>query len=238
MQLVRMTKARRPDIPAAEHSSDAPQWYTSDQLTEFYVRQAALTVLQLEPEQPEQVFLLSLGVFLDDSDTLLKFPATSAFVSNVENEAQRRDRISILGSPTMHERRDLAQHFFVSAHLATTLGPQAALSLGLGKEMMDANGGSGFSFADLAADRAGIEFAKRVKAGEISLEQLSQRFAVADYLPPVDDLAEGLGLAELQAQFGEISDGDTNGAFQAELKRIERLVLELPIYNRSKSVGN
>ena len=191
-------------------------------------------MLQLEPEQPEQVFLLSLGIFLDDSDTLRKFPATSAFVSNVENEAQRQDRIRILGSPTMHDRRDLAQHFFVSAHLATTLGPQAALSLGLGKEMMDANGGSGFSFADLAADRAGIEFAKRVKAGEISLEQLSQRFEVADYLPPVDDLAEGLGLADLRARFGEATDE----AFQAELTQIERRVLELPIYNRSKSIAN
>ena len=234
MQLVRVTKARRPGKPAAEHSSDAPQWYTSDQLTEFYVRQAALAVLQLEPEQPQQVFLLSLGIFLDDSDTLRKFPATSAFVSNVENEAQRQDRISILGSPTMRDRRDLAQHFFVSAHLATTLGPQVALSLGLGKEMMDANGGSGFSFADLAADRAGIEFAKRVAAGEISLERLSQRFEVADYLPQVDDLAEGLELADLRAQFGEITDE----AFQAELTRIEHRVLELPIYNRSVPVAD
>ncbi len=66
------------------------------------------------------------------------------------------------------------------------------------------------------------------------MEQLSQRFAVADYLPPVDDLAEGLGLADLRAQFGEATDK----TFQAELTQIERRVLELPIYNRSKSTAN
>ena len=232
--LVRVTKSRRPNESATEDSPDEPQWYTGDQLTGFYVRQAALAALQLEPEELEQVFLLSLGIFLDDSDTLLKVPATSAFVSNVENESQRQNRINILGSPTMRDRRDLAQHFFISAHLATTLGPQAALRLGLAKEMLDANGGSGFSFADLAADRAGIEFAKRVAAGEVSLEDLSQRFEVADYLPEVDDLAEGLDIAELRSRFGEIKDE----AFQAEVNQIEGRVLELPVYSRPAPAGN
>lgn len=231
-QLVRVTKARQPEKTADDSSTEDPQWYTGDQLTEFYVRQAALVTLQLEPEELEQVLLTSLGVFLDDSDMLLKFPATSAFMSNVESKPQRDLRLEILGSPTMRDRRDLAQHFFVSAHLTATLGPRVALSLGLGKEMMDANGGSGFSFADLAADRAGIEFARHVLAGNISLEDLSQSFAVTDYLPLVDDLAEGLQLTELRSQFGEISDE----AFQEELKQIERRVLELPVYSRmSKS---
>lgn len=234
MQLVKVTKSRRPEAAAEQRSPDGPRWYTGDQLTEFYVKQAALAALQLDPDQLEQVFLLSLGVFLDDSGTLLKVPTISAFVANVENETQREDRISILGSPTMHDRRDLARHFFISAHLATTLGPEAALKLGLGKEMMDANGGSGFSFADLAANLAGIEFAKRVSAGKISLEELSQRFEVADYLPAVDDLSEGLTIADLRARFGEISDR----AFQTELAQIERRVLELPNYRRSSSTAN
>jgi len=234
MQLVKVTKSRRPDTSADEQSLDGTRWYTGDQLTEFYVKQAALAALQLDPEQLEQVFLLSLGVFLDDSGTLLKVPTISAFVANVENESQRDDRISILGSPTMYDRRDLARHFFMSAHLATTLGPEAALKLGLGKEMMDANGGTGFSFADLAANLAGIEFAKSVSAGKISLDDLSQRFEVADYLPPVDDLSEGLTIADLRARYGEISDR----AFQTELAQIERRVLDLPSYSRSSSSAN
>ena len=234
-QLLQVVRSRRPQglaQPAAEGDEpSAAEWYTGDQLTEFYVRQAALAVVQLEPQEMEKVFLLSLGIFFDESGALLKFPATAPFVMGVENDGMRESRLQILGSPTMRNRRDLAQHFFVSAHLAATLGPQVALSLGLGKEMLDANGGSGFSFADLAADRAGVEFAQRVAAGKISLDELSQRFAVADYLPPVDDLVEGLKLDELRTRYGEITDD----AFQAELERIESLVLALPIYNRAES---
>ena len=219
---------RRPQPTADGRQPPDSKWYTGDKLTEFYVRQAALAVVQLEPQEMEKVFLLSLGVFLDDSGALLKFPATAGFVAKVEGDEQRDSRLQILGSPTMHDRHDLAQHFFVSAHLTAMLSPQLALSLGLAKEINDANGGTGFSFADLAADRAGIEFARRVAAGEISLEDLSQSFTVADYLPPIDGLPEGLSLDELKKQFGDTS----SEAFQEQVKQIESAILALRVYQK------
>ena len=230
LRLVRHVRARQPDL---EQNPDA-KWYTGDDLTEFYVRQAALVALQIEPEEMEKVFLMSLGVFMESSDVLRKFPATQGLVSNVENEAEREARLSILGQPTMHGRPDLAQHFFVSAHLTASLGPRLALSVGLGKEMMDANGGSGFSFADMAANRAGIEFALRIAAGEISLAQLTERFEVSNYLPPIDGLTEGLQVEDLRARYGETS----SEPFKSKLVEIERRVLSLPVYNRSRAADN
>lgn len=230
VHLVQVIRKRRPDASASGNQPPADQWYAGDKLTEFYVRQAALAAVQLEPQEPEKAFLLSLGIFLDESGVLLKFPATAAFVANVEPKSQRESRLSILGSPTMRDRRDLAQHFFLSAYLTATMGPQVTLSIGLAKEMKDADGGTGFSFIDLTADRAGIAFAQHVAAGKIPLEELSQRFTVADYLPPVDDLVEGLQLDELKTRYGELADD----AFQAELKRIETRILGLPVYNRSQ----
>ncbi len=56
-------------------------------------------------------------------------------------------------------RDDLAKHWALSAALAATLGGQMAQSMGTWKELADSiEGGSGFSFVDLAADRSGERF--------------------------------------------------------------------------------
>ena len=62
---------------------------------------------------------------------------------------------------TLAGRGDLAKHWAVSATLGASLGGQVAQSLGAFKELSDSlDGGSGFSFVDLAADRSGERFAR------------------------------------------------------------------------------
>ena len=64
-------------------------------------------------------------------------------------------------------RRDLSQHFLVSAALALTLDEETALDIGISKEHADSRaGGSGFSLADLVADMAGIRFAEAATRNE------------------------------------------------------------------------
>lgn len=64
-------------------------------------------------------------------------------------------------------RRDLSQHFLVSAALALALDEETALNIGVSKEHADsAAGGSGFSLADLVADMAGIRFAEAATRDE------------------------------------------------------------------------
>ena len=57
--------------------------------------------------------------------------------------------------PVLHRRDDLGRHFFGSAALAALLDRETSESVGLDKEVSDANDFSGFSFSDIAANRSG-----------------------------------------------------------------------------------
>lgn len=223
--LVSAVEARRPKDADAENA----RWYEGDSLTQFYVSRAALAALQFDPENAGRVYLTALGIYMDRTGALQKFPVTSRLVLEVETEHTRKRRLKILGKPTIYDRQDLAAHFFLSAYLTATFGADPAFNVGIAKEISDANGGTGFSFADLAADRAGVEFAKQVMSGQVSLDTLSEQFNIADYVPPVEDLAEGLSLEEFHKQYGDVK----SAAFKEKLAEIEQLVLDLPGYRNS-----
>lgn len=103
-------------------------------------------------------------------------------------------------------RHDAAQHFLVSAAVTVLAGEQMAEVIGLQKEQQDAQGRSGFSFADLAADRAGIRLGKQAIASAESARRLQAYVARGvvdgDFLPTLSDLPESLSSAEFSARFG------------------------------------
>jgi hypothetical protein len=173
-----------------------------DQLTDFYVRQAAAAAKRLPPSVAAPALLMGLGVALDDSPLLSNTPVIGAVWQRIESSSARLTRIESLGAPTMRGRRDWAQHFAVSAALAVLVGPQGAEVAGIRKEMTDAIGGSGFSFADYSADLAGIEFATAVSSGRIPLSRLESRFAVPDFLPEAKGLREGIMWKDFEKQYG------------------------------------
>jgi hypothetical protein len=204
-----------------------------DRLLELYVRQAALAAKQVRQENGPRAFVLALGVALDDSSALRTLPIANGVIPHIEGEHERPARIAAIGEPTMRERADLAKHFFVSAHLVALAGSDAARSAGLIKELVDARGDSGFSFADMAANRAGIVFANAVLTGRMTLDDVAQRFTVDAFLPPVDDLREQLGANELSEAFGGIGDARLNG----ELNRIEARIQALPVYQAAPAAA-
>ena len=107
-------------------------------------------------------------------------------------------RCRYLANPTLVGRRDLAQHFFLSGYLTAVAGAAAAEAAGLSKELADAQaGGSGFSYHDLAADLAGIDFASRVLAREWSLNDLSATFETRAVMPGLEGLPQGLPWEEV-----------------------------------------
>jgi hypothetical protein len=188
---------------------------TGDALTALYVRSAARAALDLPAEQRAPALLLGLGLALDDSTVLVDNPLTAGICGKIETPEQRRARLRDLGKPTMRDRRDWAQHFFVSAALCELLGPALAESAGLLKEQLDMRqGGSGFSFADLQADLAGIAFAQRLRQGGQTVDQLARAFDVAAALPDPAGLREGLTQEAFRRDYG--STGDPR--FLAELK--------------------
>lgn len=128
---------------------------------------------------------------------------------------------------TLQGRYDSAQHFVISATLAAWAGEPVADAIGLYKELDDARHGSGFSFADLAADRAGTRFGElAVRAGERLDAALQGDFAEADLLPPLAGLPEFLGEREFRRRFG----GAGSPAYREMVAEIERRVAALPLY--------
>ncbi len=118
-------------------------------------------------------------------------------------------------------RSDWTRHFWVSAALVV-LGDQGiSTDAGRLKEEIDAgSGGSGFSFADLGADKAGVAFAEHVTASDTAalhaIMQLSRSASVVDYVPRLEDLPEGLTLTELQRDYGGVG-GAQYARLEAEI---------------------
>lgn len=197
-----------------------------DALTDLYVRAAAQSAAQLPAGIAPQAFLRGLGIGLDTTGSLAKLPHERSFIAAVESPPARMARTATMGDPTMRGRNDLTLHFAVSAYQAASSGPAIADAAGLAKEALDAQAGSGFSFADLAADRAGIQFAEGVLKNRIRLPILASSFTVRDFVPETEGLPEGLQSADFVRDYG----GKGDERFEAQEREIERRINELAPY--------
>ena len=94
-----------------------------------------------------------------------------------------------------------------SAALAAKGGGMLSNLAGLFKEASDAERGSGYSFADLAANRAGIRFAQLATGNQTdarALRMFARRgMRENDFMPPIDGLPEGLAERNFKADFGD-----------------------------------
>ncbi len=140
---------------------------------------------------------------------LLGHPRVESFIGPIGNAELRRAGSVYLQRARLRGRRDWVQHFFVSAGLTVLSSPAASDGVGLLKEEIDAGpGGTGFSFADLLADRAGTEFARTATRNAAAARRMQQRlaggFAIGDVFPPADGLPEGIPDARLQAEYGGV----------------------------------
>jgi hypothetical protein len=123
-------------------------------------------------------------------------------------------------------REDFAMHFLVSAVLAAEGGGRLADAIGLYKEISDSRGGSGFSFNDIAADRAGTRFGQIAARDPKRLQaDLSKGVTDEDFMPGVADLPEFLSEAEFKATYGEIGAP----AYERMQAEIERRVASRPL---------
>lgn len=189
-----------------ERGARAPFRRTGDDLTEYYVRAAATAARRLPEKEAAPACLLALGIALDDSTLLRDNLLTRWLWRRVETNEARKQRLAVLGSPTLHGRHDLAQHFSVSAALTAVSGPVAAESAGVLKEVMDSRGGSGFSFADLSADLAGITFARRLLDKPERLADVEKHFRIGDYALSPRGLPEGMQAADFAKKYGSLKD--------------------------------
>lgn len=179
---------------------------SGDRLTEHYVRRGAAAAGELQDDVAAKAFLLGLGIALDNSTTLRYLPLIGQLCREVESSQQRYERLKLLGSPTMRGRPDLTRHFAVSCALTVLIGPQPAETAGIGKELIDARGRSGFSFVDLSADLAGVTFATHIRDAKIPLDALAGSFVVKDFLPEGTGLEEGIIREDFFRRYGSAQD--------------------------------
>ena len=123
-------------------------------------------------------------------------------------------------------REDFSMHFLVSAVLAAEGGGRLADAIGLYKEISDSRGGSGFSFNDIAADRAGTRFGQIAVREPLRLQAgLAHGVTDEDFMPGVADLPEFLSAAEFTATYGEVG----SPAYERMQAEIERRVASRPL---------
>jgi hypothetical protein len=128
--------------------------------------------------------------------------------------------------PLLAGRADLAKHWALSAALAVSLGDDIGTAMGEWKELSDSRpGGSGFSFVDLAADRAGLAVARRASDPTTAATVLSRlRTATDEEMLPVRALAlsEGLSERDFVASYRAIDSAQ----FAIAKDRIDRVIAQ------------
>lgn len=133
---------------------------------------------------------------------------------------QRPPKLMLQGRP------DWPLHLLISAALAAESGSPLADAIGLYKEVADARHGSGFSFGDLAADRAGARLGLVAQRNPLRLQAaLAAGQPESALLPPVHDLPENMPEAEFRRRFGGVGAP----AYQAVLRDIEARLDGLPL---------
>ena len=93
-----------------------------DARTEALVH-AACTGCQLPSKYRARAILLALAVSFDQSELLRKSISTARFWTCYESDAERKERLNVIGNPTMNSRQDTATHFFVSAGFTALTSP-------------------------------------------------------------------------------------------------------------------
>ncbi|MGY5451265.1 hypothetical protein ACVFI8_10040 [Agarivorans sp. MS3-6] len=135
---------------------------------------------------------------------------------------------------TLAGRRDLLLHFVYSAGLSLAAERGFSASIGEFKELFDSlEGGSGFSFADLAADRTGIMFAETARNADKAQQFLSvMRHAHSEeaFFPRIDDLTEGIS----EQQFSQVYGSTSSELYQQKVFFIDQRIAHLAAFKSPK----
>jgi hypothetical protein len=131
---------------------------------------------------------------------------------------------------TLHGRRDAAEHLLIAAALSATGGSRLANAIGLAKEEEDVESGSGFSFTDLAYDRAGARLGELATGSAAASVQanLKQLPDDATLSPSFADLPEFLPNHEFVRRY----DRPGSPAYINQIEEIDRRLSGHPIYRQ------
>lgn len=167
------------------------------------------------PVQENRAAIMALGIVLG-SEKILRIFGERPASERVATIVRMRDATTLRG------RGDWTRHFAISGAVTVLSSVAPSNAVGLLKEELDADGGSGFSFADLLADRAGTALAEHATHDEASARSMQQKLAamasVDGYFPRADGLPEGIQDADFQRDYGGVG-GPRYNALVADIER-------------------
>jgi len=145
--------------------------------------------------------------------------------------AQQKKRNALKNKVTLRNRVDLQKHFMYSVALQLFGNTTASDTIGELKEFLDSNGGSGFSFADLMADRAGTRLAKLATASESSAlriqQLLSDNIKEQDFMPDIDGIPEGISAKVFTTDYRDVESIE----YKQMITVLDNRLAELSLYD-------
>jgi hypothetical protein len=180
---------------------------------------AARSAVNGEPQAENRALLMTLTMHALGRDI-------SRFVDAPDEPHKQWLHLKVLG------RHDLVQHYLVSAALTVSAGSGLAGAMGVFKELDDSRGGSGFSFADLLADRAGIRLAGMATGTEFQARLLQQRMSgplsETDFMPGITDLPEGIMELEFKQRYRDLDSKQYRMVEDEIERRLSRCTIYRP----------
>jgi hypothetical protein len=202
--------------------------FREDGLMALYVRSAAAAARKLPEQHAVEAFLLGLGMALERDHVPGRFCPIADRFQRDESAAGRRRRLALVGRPTVRGSVELSRHFLESGILAFVANRRIAEAAGIKKETVEGSVGTGFSFPNLAANLAGIQFAQQLRDGRLDLGHIEQGFSISRFVPYVEDLPAGLPIEEVRRKLGNPSDA----RFRNAIEQLKERVRQLPGYQR------
>lgn len=152
-------------------------------------------------------------------------------ISNLTRQQHSQRRIN-RQKVTLLNRVDLQQHFMYSVALQLFSNTKASDAIGELKEFLDSNpGGSGFSFADLMADRAGTRLAKLATSSEASAlrvqDLLSADIDEEDIMPNVTGIPEGIPASVFNINYRDVDSVE----YKKMIAILDDRLANLALYN-------
>lgn len=179
-----------------------------------------------EQASENKAALTALALYFGDEKFELLIGNVSDYTSKQILQRRRLQR-----SVTLRGRVDIQKHFIYSIALQLFGTSSASDAIGELKEFLDSNkGGSGFSFADLMADRAGTRLAMISTRSNYSAMLVQQRLtnirSESAIIPTLAKLPEGV----TQHAFEKNYQGVQSKNYIAMLNHIDEQLLQIPLY--------
>ncbi|TXI26330.1 MAG: hypothetical protein E6Q61_00175 [Nitrosomonas sp.] len=201
--------------------------FTASKSSPIPLSQLLIPVMRLASEQSTKGNAIeeNRAAILITSLHILGISLKTLFPEAINWPKQQKYRVTLDG------REDFAKHFILSAAITAYADTKLSDAIGLYKEIEDARSGSGFSFNDIAADRAGTKFGEKAVENSMSAlkiqEKISSGLDDKDLMPAWSDLPEFLTEAVFKERFGDIN----TPSYLQIIDKIEQRIANLIIFH-------